>query len=463
MILSSSFEYVQSLGFKGDLAESLAARLAGVKGAPNVTKLKKMAPGREEEVDSLVKAQDLVIKKIINPLVSVVNDFANRVLNSIKPILHADVSRIQRRLPVAIDRIKGIPAVSSELQRHTDLVGDISKIPPIEGIVFFYKGQPYKFTGQFASVNQVMNLFRKSVKDHGVRGDLPESLLREGGHAFSDVEPIELKTLKAEWERLQEYLRSFGASDIEPIGTTFKKPVMGDIDIACSHPEGREGVHAMAVSLLGAENVRRISGNIVSFAWPLQNGRKVQVDLMIGNTNLLKWSRFGPHPTKGNIGHSVLKGSVRSLLFRSVLRAVSGREFPGQQGELDRVRYSFDLDNGLFKKLETRRGAVDKKTGVQRPLKTWKTVSKELISDDPDEIVSILFGEGPKAVDVLTFEDIVRELQATPALAPFYQEIVDTFLEELESDIETEPFTYGKTQQDARAVIPTVKRILGVV
>ena len=37
-------------------------------------------------------------------------------------------------------------------------IGGLGKIVPVEGIVFKYKGNTYKFTGAFAPVNQIFGL-----------------------------------------------------------------------------------------------------------------------------------------------------------------------------------------------------------------------------------------------------------------------------------------------------------------
>jgi hypothetical protein len=33
---------------------------------------------------------------------------------------------------------------------------------PVEGVVFIYKGNAYKFTGSFAAANQILGLFKYS-------------------------------------------------------------------------------------------------------------------------------------------------------------------------------------------------------------------------------------------------------------------------------------------------------------
>lgn len=452
----------RELNLDEGLTMLLGARLAGVKGAPNIISLRKSCKSEKNvrQVEELVSKSPTLRQSFIRPLELLIHDLATEVLRGLQPALPANVQDIKQRLPVAIDRLKEVKDLQEHLQRQLEKLGSVKDMIPMEGVVFFYKGTPYKFTGQFAPANQIMNLFRRGVEKYGVNPSLPGSLL-EGGRAFNDVGSISIEVLNAEWLGILEVLRSFGADDIRPVGTTFKKPEMGDIDVTASHPEGREGLLSFAQELYGKENVRRIGGNIVSFAYPLKSGCKVQVDVMVGDPNLISWSRFGPSNQQEHPNYSQFKGTVRQLLVSAILRNLSKKDFPGRQTEFDRERYSFDIDNGLFKVVQTRRGAV-KKSGEHRVLKQWKTLNKDLVSKDPDEIVGILFGEGPRALDVLTFEDVLRELQGSTMLADDYDEIIDSFIEDLETTIKISPFRLAKSEGAAMAVLEKAKSILEI-
>jgi len=53
--------------------------------------------------------------------------------------------------------VKKIEKLRTELERLS-VVGGKDKIVPNEGIVFVYKGNTYKLTGAFASLNQILGL-----------------------------------------------------------------------------------------------------------------------------------------------------------------------------------------------------------------------------------------------------------------------------------------------------------------
>jgi hypothetical protein len=53
--------------------------------------------------------------------------------------------------------IKKMKKLKQQLEKLSAL-GGLSKIVPVEGVVFKYKGKTYKFTGAFAPVNQILGL-----------------------------------------------------------------------------------------------------------------------------------------------------------------------------------------------------------------------------------------------------------------------------------------------------------------
>jgi nicotinamide mononucleotide adenylyltransferase len=62
-----------------------------------------------------------------------------------------------------ITRLKADPSKASELlNRELERLEKIGfdKITPTEGVVFIYNGKPYKFTGTFAPINQLMGVFK---------------------------------------------------------------------------------------------------------------------------------------------------------------------------------------------------------------------------------------------------------------------------------------------------------------
>jgi hypothetical protein len=127
----------------------------------NVMQLKRIAKNFDEEIDTLLHKdtlQELSIK-----LELLMTQFATQLLKSIQSSFNGDVDHTKSKLKVAIDTLTSDDVDQSKtLKQHIQKVGDIEDMIPIEGIVFLYKGQHYKFTGQFASANQILNIYRKT-------------------------------------------------------------------------------------------------------------------------------------------------------------------------------------------------------------------------------------------------------------------------------------------------------------
>ena len=70
--------------------------------------------------------------------------------------LRKDILKASKSVRAGGD-IKKMKKLKQQLEKLSSL-GGLSKIVPVEGIVFKYKGKTYKFTGAFAPVNQILGL-----------------------------------------------------------------------------------------------------------------------------------------------------------------------------------------------------------------------------------------------------------------------------------------------------------------
>ena len=355
------------------------------------------------------------------------------------------------------------------LQKEMARLGSVENISAaIEGIVFFYKGQAYKFTGAFAPAHQILSLFKYGRK--GIpKMDMGEALLRravqhllrEGGHAFADVKPIALEDFRATWPHVKDDLMTMGCTKVEFIGTTGKKPVTGDVDLAAEFPGTRDELFDMAQDMLGAGSVEKVGGNIVTMRYPVhakgggQTGDFVQVDVMLGNTKYMAWSRFGTSPVQGHADYSPVKGVVRNVLLNVINRFAAAKMFPGKQSELDRTRYNVDWDRGLFKVVQTKRNKDPKKT---EPLKNWRDLERELVSDDPDVVVQAIFGKGTRAQDIRRFEDVVAALKKSPTMKSQAREILASFASEMRELVAKTPHMLGDNPDQSLDYIDQVAK-----
>jgi hypothetical protein len=286
-----------------------------------------------------------------------------------------------------------------------------------------------------------------------------QRMLNEGGHAFSDVKPISIDDLGDTFERVKEDLTTMGCTSIEFIGSTGKKTIMNDIDLAIECDNSRDELFAMASDLLGSDSVTKSGSNTISMRYPIYShgtitSDYVQIDVMLGKTSYLKWSRFGTSTMPGHKDESPVKGVARNILLAVVNRFIAGKLFGGKQTELDRVRYNIDYDNGLYKVVQTRKGLTPTK-----PLKNWKTIDREFISDDPDVIAAIMFGKGTKASDLTKIEDTIKAIKRSPLLKDVANEILTTFASELRDSVSKTPHLLGDNPE---STLDYVDKLVGV-
>lgn len=467
-------EEVADLKLPPKIAKMVVERAVEAPGAPGIPEIKKATPKElQATVVDFIKASEPLKKRMVAPIEGAIHRFAIEVLRGLNSTLIAksdeEVARLQAQVSKAIRAIEGSgnQIAMDVLQKEMARLGSVENIgAAMEGVVFFYKGQAYKFTGAFAPAHQILSLFKYGRK--GVpKMDIGEALLKhalrrllkEGGHAFPDVKPIELADFQATWPHLKDDLKTMGVTKVEFIGTTGKKPVMGDVDLAAEFPGTRDELFDMAKDMLGADSAVKVGPNIVTLRYPAHvkggglSGNYVQVDVMLGKASYLTWSRFGTSPTQGHADYSPVKGVVRNVLLNVINRFAAEKTFPGKQTELDRTRYTVDFDKGLYKVVQTKRGKDPKK-----PLKDWKTLERELISDDPDKIAQVMFGKGTAAHDIRTFEGLVAALRKSPALKAQAREILASFAQEMRELVAKTPHMLGDNPDEALAYIDQVAK-----
>lgn len=466
-------EEVADLGLPPKIAKMVVERAVEAPGAPGIPEIKKATPKElQQAVADFIKASEPLKKRMVAPIEGAIHRFAIEVLRGLNSTLiaHSDeeVARLRAQLTKAIGAIErsGNQIAMDVLKKEMERLGSVENVgAAMEGVVFFYKGQAYKFTGAFAPAHQILSLFKYGRK--GVpKMDIGEALLKhalrkllkEGGHAFADVKPIALDDFKATWPHIKDDLKTLGCTKVEFVGTTGKKPVMGDVDLAAEFPGTRDELYDMAKDMFGAGSVDKVGPNIVTISYPVHakggglTGDKVQVDVMLGKASYLAWSRFGTSPVQGHADYSPVKGVVRNVLLNVINRFAAEKTFPGKQTELDRTRYTVDFDKGLFKVVQTKRGK-----NPSKPLSDWKTVEREMVSDDPDVIASVMFGKGTKAHDIRTFEGLVAALKKGP-LKSMAREILATFAEEMRGLVKKTPHMLGDNPDQALDYIDQVAK-----
>lgn len=161
-------EKVAALGLPEEIAEMTTERAIEAPGAPSVTDIKRVA-GLEYSriVAQFVKSAEATRKAIIEPIEMAIHRFAIEVLRGLNSTLIAssdeEVQRLRSQVTKAITAIQasGNQDAMAILHKEMKRLGSVENIAAaMEGMVFFFKGKAYKFTGVFSPVNQILGLFK---------------------------------------------------------------------------------------------------------------------------------------------------------------------------------------------------------------------------------------------------------------------------------------------------------------
>ena len=223
---------------------------------------------------------------------------------------------------------------------------------------------------------------------------------------------------------------------IELVGSAGKKPTSGDLDIAIdqkvlSDANGLETPKEFidlsydVAERLGVDHsINKNDGwTATSYAFPIENvdgeqeGQYVQVDLCLTpSMKFTKWGMFSPDLKDVKDGEADddvnPKSGFRNGLFTAIARGghvevTATADIPGEGSDqpVEMTRYDYDYRVGLYK---IRRVRKQKKNGTYAK---WSVADKQLVTNDPDEIVQFLYNDKS-----LTSDDILTPRDAWDAL-----------------------------------------------
>jgi hypothetical protein len=141
----------------------------------------KLTPASDrEKVRNLIKKDKKVVTAAVFPLEDIVHDFSVEMLRGLESAFVLDNATEVERLKGEVSRaIAAIESSNNEkameiLNKQMKKLKDVENVSTAaEGFVFDYDGTTYKFTGNFAPINQLLGLFRYG------RGDVPAMELNE--------------------------------------------------------------------------------------------------------------------------------------------------------------------------------------------------------------------------------------------------------------------------------------------
>jgi len=169
------YNYVRLVnGLDGDLSrtkrEELAKYLLKMPDNIGLRAIKKgLKPEDVADVSRIVDRKRMILFQAIQPIEEAIHDFTVEILRGLESRFIVDskteVKRLQQELGKAVKSIteKGTedPETMALMQQHLRKIKDYSNInTPTEGVVFVYDDHIYKFTGNFAPLNQILGMFK---------------------------------------------------------------------------------------------------------------------------------------------------------------------------------------------------------------------------------------------------------------------------------------------------------------
>ena len=156
-----------------DIRQAVIDRVLKKEGHLGLTQLYKnfnLDKTRRAEVKEYVQTSPQLISDIIFPIEDAIHDFAVEMLRGLEStyiLNNADeLERLRSEVTQAVEAIQAYQGEGKE-EAQSVLSKQLSKIKHLdnistaaEGFVFEYDGQLYKFTGNFAPINQILGLFK---------------------------------------------------------------------------------------------------------------------------------------------------------------------------------------------------------------------------------------------------------------------------------------------------------------
>ncbi|MAE86755.1 MAG: hypothetical protein CMB80_28730 [Flammeovirgaceae bacterium] len=292
-------------------------------------------------------------------------------------------------------RLISDPKMQEKIRVTLARIGDRESMfeKAVEGIVFQWRGKTRKLTGLFTPINKLRGFFAYGASPAKIQ----ESRLHEGGNAFRDSSgqqltvPIPQKFVKSTLDHFaQEVLQPSGVPNYVPIGSTGKKDLAGDLDIAIPIPPD-EDIKAYKAKLLssiknivGSPSIKKVGANL-AVAYPIigMPHELVQIDLMFAkDLPSTAWLMMGQSSDK-------VKGVYRNLLLSLIAKRVGD----AMSSSEERVKLSIAYPAGMT-------------------IKKNNKIAGEKITNPSDILKTLQIDASP--VEVESFEDLVQVLKKSP-------------------------------------------------
>jgi len=217
-------------------------------------------------IGDLIKEGSALLSEAIFPIEEAIHDFAVELLKGMESAYildnHKELKRLRAETEQAIKNIVSYTGEGAE-EAQSVLAKQLKKIKhhdninsTVEGVVFEYEGQLYKFTGNFAPINQILGLFKYG------RGNVPP--IQRTEEQSERLREEEQDVGETPWTNILENANSLV---LAPGG--FKPPHRGHVEMIQSYsgPTAEVPVDHIIIMMAGpAKNKpRSIKGNPITF------------------------------------------------------------------------------------------------------------------------------------------------------------------------------------------------------
>jgi hypothetical protein len=245
--------------------------------------------------------------------------------------------------------------------------------------------------------------------------NLKKILLTEGGAVFDGTIRIEHKYLESTYKSFCDNILSkcTNYKKYSTLGSYGQKASYGDIDIGVQCDDINDFVKVLTdvctkagykVDFMKGLGVISVQYDIVS---PNNRERigKCQIDCMpIKDLSYASWSYSSP--IKNSSEYSGLyRNECIFACARYAHYKILEKDENGEPTEWS--RYFYNLGKGLMIGVQTN---ISDKTG--KKVKTIRSISKELITSNPQEIINICFGKSFKSDDMMSYENCFNAIMS---------------------------------------------------
>jgi cytidyltransferase-like protein len=203
-VLADTIQKLKTAGFEGDMTihqylfnkiksivteklpslneknnNDVVNKIIGVKGTPSITVLKKYVdenPNFTQELKSLVANKKQIINDVMFPIEDAIHDFSVEILKKLNSSFidntEEEAQRIKQELKDEVLKLKNYDGpykdyVVDNLKRQLKKIKHIDNVQTsLEGFVFNFGNKYYKFTGNFAPINQIMGLYKYKLNEN---------------------------------------------------------------------------------------------------------------------------------------------------------------------------------------------------------------------------------------------------------------------------------------------------------